>query len=742
MHALNLSTRFKDKSYQGEAVLLVYDEQHLSSNMISEDVRDQFESRPATARIYILAPFLPQLAVREAFLEGTLFNRVQSYFHAVGGRIYICGFGDTDGRRPCIGIPFTVNSENEPIEEAAVEIDLELIHGWLFDLFDRYSGRVSAPPGVHFGKSSGKHSDKFLRVSNVTLSSKSCAVIGYCTLGSIIGAQPKRIYVDTAPLISVAFAVEKIALANAIWELPVQITSFSSYGGLAKLPAASNRDVILISASTSGGLVSKILEKGFQSGNIATLFFLASSENAVCGEANVCNLTFYPGRNFGYPFLENYPADNCKFCRDNIFLAELEGDQFLLEKRSVKKLMIKKATQKPDAREVLEFFSRRGFFEVQLYADSHRESIFSIDANSILSHQDVRSPLLRLIKRFTPSPLTYLIVDGISIATVKILLSESGYSGIEDLNIVPSTALSTLPSVPGGSALVIFGVLDDFSRARDINAQLRAIVSKGIVAYVAALTIADSAEYLADLKMFLCYGELGRDTFTFASAHNLMLPRRGSEVTSWELERDLLIKLKADSPGLVEFSARLDVIENSGVCGSNLFWSGSGAELAIKPDFAYLNSSKNPELISQGDIFAVISNLLATSRVNERGLNAPIIVGKEPIKWTQSIYGHTLLDPRNFEDYNDDILRGAFLRSALSSELNYCHDDESSSKIFFVIQAQILGWGQGRGDSLPEFLVALTTGRLTLSPVYISQIKLLVHSTALPEYLVVLAANI
>ncbi|SEN98364.1 hypothetical protein SAMN05428959_10413 [Duganella sp. CF517] len=742
MHALNLSTRFKDKSYQGEAVLLVYDEQHLSSNIISEDVRDQFESRPATARVYVLAPFLPQSEIREAFLEGTLFNRVQSYFHALGGRIYICGFGVANGRSTCVGIPFTVNSENEPVEESPVEIDSELIHGWLFDLFDRYSGRVSAPPGVHFGKSSGKHSDKFLRVSNITLSSKSCALIGYCTLGSIICAQPKRIYVDTAPLISVAFAMEKIALVNSLWELPVQITSFSSYGGLAKLPAASNRDVVLISASTSGGLVNKILEKGFQSGNIATLFFLASSHDAVCGEANVCNLTFYPGRNFGYPYLENYSAEDCKFCKDNIFLAELEGDQFLLEKRALKKLMIKKVTQKPEAREAFEFFARRGFFEVQLYADSHRGSIFSIDSDLILSHQDVRSPLLRLIKRFTPSPLNYLIVDGISITNVKILLAESGYSGVDDLNIVASTALSTLPSVPGGSALVIFGVLDDFSRARDINAQLRTIVSKGIVAYVSALTIADSAEYLADLKMFLCYGELGRDTFTFASAHQLMLPRRGGEVTSWELERDLLLKLKAEFPSIAEFSARLDIIENSGTRGSDLFWSASGVELSIKPDFAYLNSSKSPELISQGDIFAVISNLIATSRVNERGLNAPIVVGKEPIKWTQSIYGHTVLDPRNFEDYNDDILRGAFLRGALSSELNYCHDEEASSKIFFVIQAQILGWAKGRGDSLPEFLVALSTGRLTLSPIYISKIKLIVRSAALPDYLVVLAANI
>lgn len=108
----------------------------------------------------------------------------------------------------------------------------------------------------------------------------------------------------------------------------------------------------------------------------------------------------------------------------------------------------------------------------------------------------------------------------------------------------------------------------------------------------------------------------------------------------------------------------------------------------------------------------------------------------------QSVYGYTLLDPRNFEDYSDDILRGAFLRAALSSELNYYYDDESSSKIFFVIQAQILGWEHGRRESLPEFFAALATSILALSPAYIAKIKSLVRFWKLPEYLVVLCDKV
>jgi hypothetical protein len=92
MNALHLTTRFNDGAYQGEACLLVYDEQHLSGAALSQDVRNLFEHRPATGRVYILAPFLAEDEVRHAFHDGALFSRIRSYFHATGGRLYLLTF--------------------------------------------------------------------------------------------------------------------------------------------------------------------------------------------------------------------------------------------------------------------------------------------------------------------------------------------------------------------------------------------------------------------------------------------------------------------------------------------------------------------------------------------------------------------------------------------------------------------------------------------------------------------------
>jgi hypothetical protein len=301
MHALRLTTRFKEQAYQGEACLLVYDEQHLNGAILSEDVRDQFESRPATARIYILAPFLSEQEIRNSFLAGALFRRVRSYFHVRGGRLFLLSFRDYQGWKATHAIPFTVDADGSPKEEPPELVEAELRNGWLFDLFDRYRGRLDAPLGVHFGKSSGKHADKFLKVSSVLLSSSACAVIAYFTLGTIENAQPKRIFVDTAPLIAVAFAIQRIAIKNGIWEMDAPVSSFSSYGGMNSLPDYSGKDLILISASTSGNLVKNLQTLGFSSKHITTLFFLESTISSITSGPVICNLTFAPGQSFGYP---------------------------------------------------------------------------------------------------------------------------------------------------------------------------------------------------------------------------------------------------------------------------------------------------------------------------------------------------------------------------------------------------------------------------------------------------------
>ncbi|MBD8724694.1 hypothetical protein IFT43_15120 [Oxalobacteraceae sp. CFBP 13708] len=748
MYAQKLTTRIKldelgeeHSELSGEACLLAYDEQELTSTMLGDDIRAVFESRPGTAKIYIVAPFICTSEVTGRLLASTAFQRAGSYFHSVGGRLCVLNLINQNGDIVVNEIPYFVDEKGAVCQDQEIELHSETQQGWLFDLFDKFQGRVDAPQGVHFAKSSGRHSAKFLRVSNVLLSSSTCAIIAYFTLGSLSFFQPRRIFVDTASLLGVAFAIQRIAIAQSIWTLNAPISSFSSYGGLDQLPTPSERDLVIISASTSGGLVKNLVSKEFDIRLIVTLFFLGSDSSGLNPGSTVCNLTFQRGRFFGYPLIDSYLGQNCPLCKQGYFLAELEGDQFQLEKRAVRYLTVKVPSQTKDARDTLERLASKDIVSVRIYSQREHVSDFSINADLMLQSIDtIRTRFIRGLRRYTPAPLNYVILVDISEATVKAIISNATLDDLfEKAEFFQYQSLAECKAVPQGGALVIFGQLVSFATARDINAQLRIKVPKGCVAYISGITIANSAEHLADLKMFLTYGELGRETFTYDAACSIMLPARDNSLTAWDLELALLQRIIEDGSKDLDFENRISSLLYPGAKNFELFWPGKSGGLTIQNDFVYLDVSSKAGKISQADILATVANLLATTRMNYRGLTSKVEPGKEPVQWHQSVYGHVLLSPASFEDYNDAVLHAAFLRASSPAELNYGGNEKASGRVMSVIQATIQGWETGGGDSAPEFLVALATRRLTLTPDHTKSIKALASSSNLPSFMNILA---
>ena len=132
----------------------------------------------------------------------------------------------------------------------------------------------------------------------------------------------------------------------------------------------------------------------------------------------------------------------------------------------------------------------------------------------------------------------------------------------------------------GQGVLVIFGCLSSHTEARQINASLRSKVINGNVAYVSALTLAETPEQYLDLKMFLGYGERGSDTFTYRDSRRLALPGRGADENPWAEEFDLLNKL-ADQR-IDELEARRSVLSIESTARDGIFWPGLNGPLAIQ----------------------------------------------------------------------------------------------------------------------------------------------------------------
>lgn len=738
-----LHTRYREAQYEGEACLLVYDVDSFDDALVGGDVKKVFEQRAGTANIFIAAPFLKSDICRKALEAGVALQRASAYLSAKSGRVYLLEVQVAAGTRK-VAITTSLlrwDSVSKLVQfEAPKPLDPVLREGWLFDLFDSNDGLVIAPSGVHFRKSSNKHTDKFLRAANTLTSSSACGLLAMFALATLAPRSPKRILVDTAPLLSLAYAMMRVAKVQSIWEADVPARSFSSYGGQSKMRRLSINDVILISATTSGSLAESLRSQQANEESIVTLFYL-STRGAKRPPNVLCDLTVTVERGFGYQQVENFHALGCSLCASDFILAELEGDQFLLQQRQHRLLKFVQTTQSNDARVTLTELHSIKATEVVLRPDATRNSSIEINLECLLDCQELRNDLVRHLRRYTPQPLALIVRVSISESQLMSLIADAGIGDVvAGVSIVEWADVASLaPLGEGQAVLVIFGCLSSHTVARQINASLRSKVTHGNVAYVSALTLAETPEEYLDLKMFLGYGERGPDTFTYRDARKLALPRRDVDKNPWAEELDLLNRL-ADQ-GISELDTRRLMLSTESTARDGVFWPGLNGPLAIQRDFVYLDTNTSKGSISQADVFAVVSNLFAAARSGSSDLTKKPL-GNHGVALAQSVYGHVLLTPEAFMTFNDGVLKASLLRAARKSDLMYQVDPEYSVRMSEIVLAELAGWHAGTGDALPEMLLSLATNRLRLRDTECATIRTKALAAGLPPYIKALVQSI
>jgi hypothetical protein len=735
-----LRTRYREAQYDGEACLLVYDVDSFDDALVGSDVKQVFEQRAGTANIFIAAPFVSNATCREALKTGVALKRAVAYMSAKSGQVYLLEVrvaGDTRA--------VSITTTKLRWDEAATQVEFEdpkeldsaLREGWLFHLFDSNEGLVVAPPGVHFRKSSSKHADKFLRAANTLTSSSACGLLAMFALATLKPRNPKRILVDTAPLLSVAYAMMRVAKLHGIWAADVPTRSFSSYGGQSKMRRLSVNDVILISATTSGSLAAALKAQHAHEDSIITLFFLCS-RGATRPYNVLCDLTVTADRGFGYQMVENYPAVDCSLCQSEFILAELEGDQFLLQQRQHRLLKFVRTTQSDDTRSTLTELYGVKAIEVVIQPDTTRPSSIEINDAQLLVCPAIRKDLIRHLRRYAPQPLALVVRVRIAEEPLRGLIVEAGMgAAVANASIIDWLDLASHAALGDGhGVLVVFGCLSSHSVARQINASLRSKINNGNVAYVSALTLAETPEQYQDLKTFLGFGERGADTFTYREARKLALPVRSTDKNPWEEERDLLSELAGQS--ISELQTRREMLSTVVSARDGIFWPGLNSPLAIQRDFVYLDTVAGTRDISQADVFAVVSNLFAADRSGSNDL-AKKPQGNDSVPLQQSVYGHILLTPEAFTTYNDSVLKASLLRAARKSDLMYEVDAGYSKRMLEIVLVELAGWPAGTGDALPEMLLALATKRLRLRDPDRSTVRTKALTAGLPAYLTALA---
>jgi len=271
---------------------------------------------------------------------------------------------------------------------APYPVDIEsLVRQGLLNIFFQRHGVLEGGGTHHYVKPSGTHSDRFIRTANVLVRGAEVYFIGFCLLKYCV-PQVKRIYTDTAAIDSVAHALLSLRKQLDPGFEACPISSFSSYGGLERFVFERAGDaLVLISASTSGHLQRRLVQKGINPSQMVTLFYLGPSNS----DQILCDITrrTQESRLLFDPITNYKDDDSCEFCRRGLTAIHIAGDQFLPESVQIRAELIVAEDAPKWLNSFCEQFVGHGLIRCHYLASSGTDRLreLFIDLNPILSQK-------------------------------------------------------------------------------------------------------------------------------------------------------------------------------------------------------------------------------------------------------------------------------------------------------------------------------------------------------------------
>jgi hypothetical protein len=594
----------------------------------------------------------------------------------------------------------------------------------LCEAFLKNGGLVTAGRGTHFTKPSGTHSIQFLRAANVLEKSATSHQLVFWLYPLVQGRTINRLVVDTSGIAPVAYALAYERLRCGAAAVMPMIESHASYGGLDALTVPDpGHTVFLISASTSGSLASKLIEKGAKPENVFTLFYLGASTQGTV----ICHLREDKAAQFaGIPMIANYQVGNCPECSQHSYPIPIVGDQFRTEPAKVDEIDVALSDFDEASRAVLDRLVSTGLFRVfravgtrrfELYLDVQTMLEGSIQEASAQERvEDIRTRLGRLIRRGTTVHLRRIIPTSYP-GMARIARDEHATLPAQ-LNtqslLTVSRDLASAGEVLNAATLVLSACMDDTYELMGISRDLRTVHPGGSITYVSPIFRASSDVERRRVESNLTFGDQGPKTYSLLSVVSIDLPPCAPD-HSWQLEFDRLLALQywCDLEGQevpASIGERIEVLRAAPGTGliSNLFWpSPRGAVLKLAADFTMIPTYDGRRAITQADTFAIATSLFHKYRQG---------VPKKP-RLVYRTYERTVISPESFQRFSDGVIQAAFLRAARQGEIAYGNCDESvSERMLVFLLGEVASAGQGGGPALMEYLISLLVGRLTLHP--------------------------
>lgn len=574
----------------------------------------------------------------------------------------------------------------------------------VIDIFQRRKGVITSSPTYHFVKPSGKHCDKFIRASNLLISSAEVMFLAL-PLMKFISPSIRKIYIDTS---SIAYLVlTAMQMKGDDFSKNITIHSFESYSGINKdydfVEAESS--LVVISATTSSSLTDGLLDRtNFQSSQIVTLFHTGLP---------ITHLGIFDISDALGAGITSEKPDECPFCKAGSKLIRIAGDQFLPETPKDDLVVIRKPDFSKKRERFFEKYATKSLlrWEVESLARDHQNEHFYFDVARELEgkNSELNKSLRKAFNKNVSQDMKHIVSVGGSGADAlakRIREFSEGKMEIHELDELDESTIKNFNSV-----LVVSGAITSGRRLLSASRKLRVLPDDAVICYLVAVSKLATDEASIQLEKDLVQG-----------GHSLVIletspmPRlKEYDKTSWDYERDIYQEetdpFSGDSVIPTLLKERASQLNSFGT--DQLFLPApNGLPLKLRDTFAFWTGLRDVKTsdASQADVYWTIQSVVHDLRIksDEKGL--------------ASIYHSTLISPVCFDRYNDGVIQACILRTAKPVELNYTVDELFSRQMADVICSSVSSWENEQGEGALEFLVALVCDRLRINDEHLGEV--------------------
>ena len=582
-------------------------------------------------------------------------------------------------------------------------------------IFQEHGGFVEANTNYHFRNPSGRHTDRFLRLSNLLVRSAEISLVAMTAL-PLVPSDALEAHVDTPAMFSIVAAINDHLRSFKPSRPALLCDSFRSYFGVEQYDFSSSiPSVVLISASSSGSLANLVAEKGFAADRIGHVLYLGEPKSSLkfatdLSSDKLSNPHGIEGRR------ATYDDRDCALCDDGSIAVPLVGDQFDIGGPEFEPLTVNKADAPKSLAETMERLVGSRALAISLSTGARRRQ-YLIDVGALMKCVPFIERAAYFARRYIPSTVREcILLDEGSQSFAERLLEEAA------INIAPMDrkAVDRLQrdvvgegdrSLNGLPILLVAGVIESGRALRDLSRDLRQIRPKSPQIYIVGLAKSPAPIRRQELERTLVQTS-EPVLHALAIVEELLLPPSDAP-NAWIAEERFLQQLSAGefplSQTLRSRHAALKKLTDPLL--DDLFVANANDPLALQPGFVFWHadvSDSEKRHSTQADVFYTISSVLQKLRTN------PPKPGARALRtnWFQQ----TRLDPANLGRFNDGVIQASLLRAARPTEIDYSADDELAVEAGRVTRRIVAAADGPRGEAAAEVLIALGSRRLRLPP--------------------------